>query len=689
MRPRGYIPFIPLLFFILWESGAVHQFFGLMTPMYMVSLVSALSLLIFFCLPRLKEARMAAVPIFFLVLLLRNPVPYIFFLLIIIYFFYKNETLLKAIFVLSPLTAVEGLGIALDIKILLLFTFLLFLISISFDLEEEQRIKLKPITQLLLYAPLILLLMGFSTLDPLAHEKNGKIAYDGYHHKLESALFEDDSLVNSTLRYLRSVGYETSVLDRVISSYSLEDVSVLIIETPEKKYSPEEIDHIRDFVARGGGLFILGDHTNLMDCYLNLNPILHNFGLHLNFDYSMLWEPHFSSLAGIDSTEETAGATLHINRSDALILYALKYTTWADAGDWKAPDHAYMGDVIPEKNEAYGLLPICASANYGKGRVIAIANSDSISGPSLIYNYEFVGKVISYLNHGNSFIRDFWFRILLALLLFIGVARARLSAVKPLVFSLFIVLLLVQAQALIQAGTDPSNRIALDVGHGNIEGYGDPHQYKNVFFAIFSQHYGFNPVLVKKIPADLQNYKAYVTMGPTNPFSEAEINSLRDFVIKGGSLIVFDGYHSNMGADPSNRAANSLLNSFGFKLNESLLGEVNYFNYTTWGFHLPYATNTWIQARPLVDPLTKDIDGNISFYSAVEVVGGDPVAIYNSTFVIATKKVGLGRVLVVGDHTIFRNFVRYEPVFSYPDPGLKKFIENLLISLGGREENGV
>jgi hypothetical protein len=144
-----------------------------------------------------------------------------------------------------------------------------------------------------------------------------------------------------------------------------------------------------------------------------------------------------------------------------------------------------------------------------------------------------------------------------------------------------------------------------------------------------------------------------------------------------------------MGADPSNRAANSLLNSFGFKLNESLLGEVNYFNYTTWGFHLPYATNTWIQARPLVDPLTKDIDGNISFYSAVEVVGGDPVAIYNSTFVIATKKVGLGRVLVVGDHTIFRNFVRYEPVFSYPDPGLKKFIENLLISLGGREENGV
>ncbi|MDM7913597.1 MAG: hypothetical protein QUS09_10920, partial [Methanotrichaceae archaeon] len=285
---------------------------------------------------------------------------------------------------------------------------------------------------------------------------------------------------------------------------------------------------------------------------------------------------------------------------------------------------------------------------------------------------------------------DVYKRQLLVVLVIFGLFRARLGAIQPLIISLSLVLVLVSIQAAIPVTSEPANMIALDVGHANIEGYGYPHQYKNVFFAIFAQHYGFNPILTTEVPKDIEKYKAYVTMGPTNSFGPDEVERLRSYVQNGGSLVVFDGYHSDTPANTSNNAANSLIKDFGLYLNGSLLGEISYFNYTTWGFNLPYMQQTRIQITPQNDSLMKDIGGNITAYSAVEVLGGTPLALYNGTTpVMAVQEFGKGRIIVVGDHTIFREFVRYEPVFAYPDPNLKKFVENLFVSIGGREENGV
>ncbi len=677
----------------------MHAYFKLMTPIYLVSLVSASSLLIFFLLGDFGKLRLLALPIFFLGLLLRNPVPYLFLLLALIYLFSRNSILLKTVIILSPLALVEGLGIGLrglSLELTILFTlFFFFIVSrYSARLEEDKtkNIQIKPITKTILYISLILLLLSFSTIDPFAFacQKNGKVAVDGYHHELASAFFENDTLIHSTLRYLRSIGYEPVILDKPLTPDTLGDISVLIIETPENEFTAGEIEAITEFVEKGGGLYVLGDHTNIYHCYLNLNPLLHKFGLHLNFDYSMLWEPHFASLAGFDSVEETAGATLRINRMDALVFYSLKYTTWADLGDWQASHHVYMGDVMPEKNEDHGVLPICAAVNYHKGRVVAIANSDSLSGSNLLYNYDFIHRVIKYLDHENSFFKDAWFRLLLLALILFGIVRARSLALKPFVFSFAIVLILVQIQAVVPVGVMPENTIALDVGHANVEGYGSPHQYKNVFLAIFAQHYGFNPVLVQDVPKDIQRYKAYVTMGPRLPFNEDEVNRLRKYVENGGFLIVCDGYHHlETPKNRTNDAANSLLRNFDISLRGELLGEVSYFKNTTWNYAPAYRIETKIEAKPIDNLLMQDVEGNITLYSAVEVEGGTPIALYNSIPVIAVKNIGNGKLLVVGDHTLFKNFVKYEPVFSYPDPNLKRFIENIFVFLGGKEEDGI
>jgi hypothetical protein len=688
-RLREFLPYVPLLFFIAWESGIIHNYFKLMTPLSVVSLVSGLSLLFYFTWAKFEREKPIGIFLVFIVMLLNNPVPYLLLLLMITFYFQRNEQLLKTSLILSPLALVEGLGMALDLRIVMLITLGFFVFAVSHELNGIQA-KTKPLMWFILSSSFILLLLSISPSDPLAQHKNGHIAYDGFHHKLESAFFENDTLTHSTLRYLDAIGYHASVLNQAITPKSLEGTSILILETPEQKYSRQEIEAIVDFVKKGGGLFILGDHTNIYDCYLNLNPILQNFGLHLNFDYSMLWEPHFTSLADFDSTEETAGATLTVNRSDNLLFYALKYTTWADLGDWHAKsNNVYMGDIVPDKKEEFGFLPICAGAFYGQGRVIAIANSDSMSGPELPYNYVFIAKVMSYLDRKNSFLRDNWLKIILIIIILLGINRARQAAIKPFITSAIIVLLLVQMEAAMPVNQDPANKIALDLGHANIEGYGSPHQYKSIFLTIFAQHYGFNPIFIKSIPEDISNYRAYITMGPTNIFSQREREMIRNYVQNGGTLVVFDGYHADTSANRTNYAANSMLQDFGLYLNETLLGNMSFFNNTTWGYQLPYKLEPTIQVRPSACSLMSNISGDMRMYSAVEVVGGTAIAYYNDTPVMAFKNIGRGKIIIVGDHTIFRHFVQYEPRFSYPDPNLKQFVENLFASLGGRKQNGI
>jgi len=652
-----------------------------------VRLVSALFLFAFVLLADVGGFKLFLAPLlFFLPIFVLTVAPYVFTVVVLAYFFSKRVILFKAAMILSPLSITEGLGLAFPLWLTIFFTCMLFLLGLR--LNEVPKREVKPITHIVIYASLIFLLISFSPLDPFSPQKNNVVVFDAYHHKLASPFFENDTMIHSTLRYLGSVGYKPLILDQPITADTLKAIGVLIIETPEKEFTLEEIGYIAKFVEAGGGLFVLADHTNIYDCYLTLNPLLDRFGIRLNFDYSMLWEPHFSSL-GVNSFEETAGATLGINAWDGIIFYSLRYTTWADLGDWESLP-VYIGNLIPEEGENYGVLPICATTNYHRGRVVAIANSDSMSGANLPYNRYFLARIIDYLNHENSFIRSLHFRVILFILILLGMLRVRLFYLKPFLVSLLFVLILLQIYAVLPIESMPKeNRLALDVGHANTEGYGPPHLHKNIFFVILAQHYGFNPVLVANIPEDIEHYKAYVTMGPTTPFSEKERDILRRYVEKGGVLIVFDGYHAETPTSTSSEAANTLLETFNISLCSELLGETSYFGNTTWNYELAYRVESEIEARPVDSELMRNVNNTIRMYAAVEIHGGTALSTYNSKPVIVAKNVGGGYVLVVADHTIFRRIVEYEPVFRYPDPDLKVFIENILVFLGGEEQIGV
>jgi hypothetical protein len=271
-RLRDCLPYLPLLFFILWESGYLHFQFHLITPLYLANLISGLSLLLYFSHGRFQRGRALGVVLFFVPFLARDPVPYIFLVLAATAIFFRNEQLLKTIFILSPLAMQEGLGLGFDLRWTLLFTLLFALVASRHRLlsswEREEKTA-----KLLIFISFLILLTSLSPWDPMAREKNGWIAYDGYHHRLDSPFFENDTLTNSVLRYLQSTGYEARILDEPLTPQTLKGYSILILETPEMNLSSPEKSAVLEFVRDGGGLFVLGDHTNLQDCYLNQSSI--------------------------------------------------------------------------------------------------------------------------------------------------------------------------------------------------------------------------------------------------------------------------------------------------------------------------------------------------------------------------------------------------------------------------------
>ncbi len=70
----------------------------------------------------------------------------------------------------------------------------------------------------------------------------------------------------------------------LITPAVLRKYDILIIKTPTSSFENSEIRAIEEFVDAGGGLMLIGDHTNVFGTSTYINHIAGQFGLHLNYD---------------------------------------------------------------------------------------------------------------------------------------------------------------------------------------------------------------------------------------------------------------------------------------------------------------------------------------------------------------------------------------------------------------------
>jgi len=192
----------------------------------------------------------------------------------------------------------------------------------------------------------------------------------------------------------------------------LDGFDVLILKTPEKPLAPEEIAAIQGWVRDGGGLFAIGDHTDLLGMSTHLNRLLEDFGIRFRFDATShladggfdFWQPPWlfehPVSAGIGPMEFMTACSIELLHGGQPVL-TLSGSA-AAGGDYANPSH--FGTLAPDPSRPQGVLLAAAAVDAGKGRVLAFGDSTVFS--SFAYylwsRADFALRSVAWLNRTRS-----------------------------------------------------------------------------------------------------------------------------------------------------------------------------------------------------------------------------------------------------------------------------------------------
>jgi hypothetical protein len=255
----------------------------------------------------------------------------------------------------------------------------------------------------------------------VGQEKQGRVLVDEYHSDWEwttdaydEQWFGERSGYNyyCFFNYLDKF-YQTQRNAEAIRADALQDVDVFIIKTPTKPFTDEEVQVISDFVVGGGGLYLIGDHTNVFGTGVNLNQIASEFGLRFNYDCTyelvngnlseydapkLLPHPVISTLPHfLFATSDTLQAKWQAE--EVITGYGLK----------NLPADYSQKNFFPADTNAplleFGLFLQSAAVSQGRGRVLAFTDSTVFSNFWMFMpgKPELLLGSISWLNRENRF----------------------------------------------------------------------------------------------------------------------------------------------------------------------------------------------------------------------------------------------------------------------------------------------
>jgi hypothetical protein len=146
--------------------------------------------------------------------------------------------------------------------------------------------------------------------DPVGDRKDGRIVIEEYHPEGDKQWERTDKPFDTTwyghlsgYNYYCIYDYMTRYYDVVrrterLNGPALENCDVLIVKVPTRPYTNAEIEAIERFVERGGGLMLVGEHTNVFNSGTYLNSIARRFGFTYRYDclfgVDKVFEQHFS-----------------------------------------------------------------------------------------------------------------------------------------------------------------------------------------------------------------------------------------------------------------------------------------------------------------------------------------------------------------------------------------------------------
>lgn len=437
----------------------------------------------------------------------------------------------------------------------------------------------------------------FTFPDP-GREKAGRVLLDEYNSNWEWTTQPLD-----TEWYGQKSGYNYYSLGQWLSHYYqvdtnfeprttelLEAYDILIIKTPTAPFAPEELDAIEAWVQAGGGLFLIGDHTNVFGTSSYLNPLARRFGLRFRYDSTydlatlrvtlyehpdLLAHPAVMEMPPfLFATSCTLAAPLLAD--NVMVGYGLR----ALPVDYSK--RVFFPDKERERDYPFGLFLQAAAVHHGRGRVMAFTDSTVFSNFTM-----FIGGKSEYflgsMNWLNRSERWPWLDValLLVALLAAGGALYLARSLHRQRAGIVLVGMLVFAASLgpwasrqcAQAAyplPEPHTdliRIAFEGEHSRLllptTPSVVPPQASFQTFYVWTQRLGYVPTFAPTVEQALDQARVLVIIDPFRPFEAGEISAIEEFVAQGGSLLVL--------AEPQGEAqaaspASQILSAFGLAL---------------------------------------------------------------------------------------------------------------------------
>ncbi|MEM8835861.1 MAG: hypothetical protein AAGD00_08575 [Planctomycetota bacterium] len=194
-----------------------------------------------------------------------------------------------------------------------------------------------------------------------------------------------------------------------ITDATLENASVLILKTPTSPYPQETIDRIEAFVRDGGGLWMIGDHTDVFGMTTHLRPVAERFGLRLD-DNAVLDVQANRQLYEPEPWAHPVAR--HMPRFIWMTGHSVSAPMWSrDAirRGWLLCDNSDhsantgFGDFAPQLDERIGQVTQCVAMPFGNGRVAYWSDSTVFSnfGVFMPGKFEIAVGTVDYLSRSE------------------------------------------------------------------------------------------------------------------------------------------------------------------------------------------------------------------------------------------------------------------------------------------------
>jgi hypothetical protein len=425
-----------------------------------------------------------------------------------------------------------------------------------------------------------------------------------------------------------------------IDDQTLSKCDVLIIKIPTARYSPAEVEAVERFVQQGGGVLLIGDHTNFERSATAMNDITRRMGFIFRDDllfgfnespYDQLYVPPtlpHPAVQHIPPMDFAVSCSIDPGHSHGRAVVA-NTGLWSMGPEYHHENFHPIPQHCPEMR--YGRFIQAWAARHGQGRAIAFADSTIFSNFCLFQpgKAEIMLGMVEWLNHANPLLDPRpWLLLLGFPPLVIGLWMARGRSDVWLVLLAAGACGWVLASVAVGAGhrwalptpeaLRPERRVVIDRAtsvaplargmypEGGGQGYG--------MLEAWIPRLGC--YTVRKDGPEVFSGDALVVICPSRSAPEDFRDGLTQYVANGGKLLLIDS------PDNAGSKANSLLWPFGLSIHHDRV----------WKGKL-----TTSGRLPMLD-----VTG------AKQVSGGQPVGKLDKLPVVAKAKYGKGSVMVIG-----------------------------------------